>query len=250
MAMSGMAMGPMQGGRAPAGARSPDYSDGIARSTMPGMDMVDDAPIGMLLIDQLEAFHGHDGNGQSWELQGWYGNDANKLWLRSEGERSAGGWRTAISRRCGATPLPPTGTPRWGCAMIWARARAATGWPSASRAWRRTGSSWRRPAMSVRPGAPRLACAPTTTCLFTQRLILQPELELNLYGRDDPARRVGAGLADVQCGLRLRYDIRREFAPYVGVQFVRRLGRSADFARADGTPVLDRQFVAGSRFWF
>src|SRR3546814_4205061 len=47
-------------------------------------------PVGMLLIDQLEAFHGRNANGQSWEAQGWYGNDENKLWVRTEGERSRG----------------------------------------------------------------------------------------------------------------------------------------------------------------
>ena len=85
---------------------------------------------------------------------------------------------------------------------------------------------------------------------FERRLILQPELGANLYGRRDPARGLGRGVTDVQFGLRLRYEVRREFAPYVGVQFVRRLGNTADLARAAGRPVFDRQFVAGLRFWF
>ncbi|MEO7917450.1 MAG: copper resistance protein B, partial [Dokdonella sp.] len=87
---AGMTMGPMQGGSAPANARSPDYSDGIDHGPMTGMDMADNAPLGMLLIDQLEAFHGSDVSGQAWEAEGWYGDDRNKLWLRTEGERSGG----------------------------------------------------------------------------------------------------------------------------------------------------------------
>ena len=86
--------------------------------------------------------------------------------------------------------------------------------------------------------------------LFTQKLILQPELEANFYGKDDPQRRIGSGLSDVQFGLRLRYEIRREFAPYIGVNFVDRVGTTADFARQDHQPVFDRQFVAGIRIWF
>ena len=88
--MPGMTMGPMQGGRAPADARSGDYSDGIAASPAHGLHTHGGASAGMLLIDQLEAFHGRDANGQSWEIQGWYGSDSDKLWLRSEGERSRG----------------------------------------------------------------------------------------------------------------------------------------------------------------
>ena len=73
---------------------------------------------------------------------------------------------------------------------------------------------------------------------------------MNLYGQDDPARGIGSGLSDVQFGLRLRYEVRREFAPYVGINWVRRVGSSADYARADGQSVFDQQLVAGFRFWF
>src|SRR3546814_9473388 len=89
-AMPGMTMGPMQGGSPPPNARSPDYSDGVGYGSMKGMDMADNASLGMLLIDQLEAFHGRDANGQSWEAEGWYGHDETKLWVRTEGERSRG----------------------------------------------------------------------------------------------------------------------------------------------------------------
>lgn len=60
--------------------------------------------------------------------------------------------------------------------------------------------------------------------LFTQRLILQPEAEANLYGKSDPARQLGSGLSDLEIGLRLRYEVRREFAPYIGVVWARQFG--------------------------
>ncbi|WP_431634970.1 copper resistance protein B [Dyella sp. KULCS107] len=248
--MPGMSMGAMQGGAAPAGARSPDYSDGYGHSTMPGMDMADSASIGMLLVDQLEAFHGRDGSGQAWELQGWYGGDADKLWLRSEGERSGGRledgdvealWSHAVAAYWDTTlgvrhDLGDGPSRDWlaagvqGLAPYWFDVEATLYLGTAGRSAARLRASY--------------------DLRFTQRLILQPELEANLYGRRDPARGLGRGLTDVQFGLRLRYEIRREFAPYVGVQFVQRVGATADLARTAGRAVFDRQFVAGLRIWF
>ena len=248
-AMSGMSMDSMQGGSAPPGARSPDYSDGVGygslKSHLTGNDV-----IGKLLIDQLEAFDGRDGHGQSWELGGWYGTDENKLWIRSEGERSAGKvqdgdaevlWNHAMATYWGSQlgvrhdfGVGPERT--WaafgveGLAPYWFELEA-TGY---------VGSSGRTAA--------RLRV--NYDVLFTQRLILTPELEANFYGKNDPARRIGSGLSDVQFGLRLRYEVRRQFAPYIGVVWTRRFGGTADFARADHQAIFDRQWVAGLRIWF
>src|SRR5699024_8905113 len=62
---------------------------------MPGMDMRDDAALAKVMVDRLETFHGRDGHGRQWEMQAWYGDDIDKLWLRSEGEHSAGSWEEA-----------------------------------------------------------------------------------------------------------------------------------------------------------
>jgi copper resistance protein B len=249
-AMPGMTMGPMQGGRPPPNARSPDYSDGVAGSPVDGLHMHGSTPIGMLLIDQLEAFHGRDANGQSWEAQGWYGNDANKLWIRTEGERSRGKledgdvevfWNRNIaafwSTQLGVRQELGEGPNRsWaafgvqGLAPYWFELEA-TGYVGANG----------RTAARLRA---------EYEMLFTQRLILQPEAEVNLYGKNDPQRRIGSGVSDLQFGLRLRYEIRRQFAPYIGVNWVRRVGTTADYARQDHQPVLDRQIVAGFRLWF
>lgn len=86
--------------------------------------------------------------------------------------------------------------------------------------------------------------------LFTQRLVLQPQFEVNLYGKDDPANRIGSGLSNLELALRLRYEFRREFAPYVGLVWTRRFGNTADFARAAGEDASDVQFLAGLRVWF
>ena len=85
---------------------------------------------------------------------------------------------------------------------------------------------------------------------ITQRLILQPRVELNLAAQDVPANRIGAGLSNAELGLRLRYEIAREFAPYVGISYDRKLGRTARFARAAGEDASETGLVLGVRFWF
>lgn len=247
--MSGMNMGSMQGGSPPPDARSPDYSDGVGYGPMKPHLHGNDA-VGMLLLDQLETVHGRDGNAQAWEIHGWYGGDEDKLWLRSEGEVSRGKveegnvemlWNHATAAywgsQLGVRHDFGTGPVRnWmafgvqGLAPYWFELEA-TGYVGSSG---RTAARFRA----------------DYEVLFTQRLILQPELEFNLYGKNDPARGIGSGLSDVQFGLRLRYEVRREFAPYVGINWVRRFGTTADYARAEGQPVFDQQFVAGFRIWF
>ena len=86
--------------------------------------------------------------------------------------------------------------------------------------------------------------------MLTQKLILTPEIELNLYGKNDSDTGVGSGFSDVEAGLRLRYEICREFAPYVGVNWTRLYGNTADYAREEGEDTDDAQLVFGVRIWF
>lgn len=249
--MSGMPMGPMQGGSPPPNARSPDYSDGVGYGPAHGLNMAmdDNAKIGMLLLDQLEAFHGQHGNGQSWEAEGWYGSPSDKLWLRTQGERSGGkldnGDVEAFWNHNVAT--------YWSTQL---GARHDLGGPS--RNWAAFGIQGLAPYWFEIEATGYVGPSGRTAARFraeyelflTQRLILQPEFETNLYGRSDPARRLGSGLSDADLGIRLRYEIRRQFAPYVGVVWTRRFGGTADFARGQGQGVFDRQWVAGVRIWF
>jgi copper resistance protein B len=85
---------------------------------------------------------------------------------------------------------------------------------------------------------------------ITQRLILQPRFEANLSAQDIPLLGVGAGLDDIAIGARLRYEIIREFAPYIGIEQSWRTGRGADFARARGENPAVTSVVAGIRLWF
>ena len=86
--------------------------------------------------------------------------------------------------------------------------------------------------------------------MLTQKLVLIPELELNLNGKNDSETGTGSGLSDIEAGVRLRYEVRREFAPYVGVNWTKLYGKTADFARDEGEDVEDVQLVFGISFWF
>lgn len=86
--------------------------------------------------------------------------------------------------------------------------------------------------------------------LLTQKLILQPRVELNMYGKSDTGRGIGSGLAETQAGVRLRYEFSRQFAPYIGVERASKFGQTADLAREDGEKSGVTRWVAGVRFWF
>jgi copper resistance protein B len=86
--------------------------------------------------------------------------------------------------------------------------------------------------------------------MITQRLVLSPELETSIYANADPARGIGSGVSDLELGLRLRSEIRREFAPYIGINWEKKFGGTADHAREEGESTSDLQLVAGVRAWF
>ena len=247
--MSGMDTSGMQGGSAPPDARDPDaYADGLVSGPMPGMDMADDEPFGMLLLDKFEYAEKDRSLGIDGEA--FYGGDYNKLWLKADGGRADG--------RLAATRLE----------LLWDRI-FATYWSTQIGVRRDIGEGPRRnwAAFGVQGLAPywfeveatayvgengrsAVRAEASYDVLFTQRLILQPNVEVNLYGKNDPARELGAGLSDIDIGLRLRYEIRRQFAPYVGVSWQRKFGTTADYARAAGKDTHDTQFVVGVRAWF
>ena len=86
--------------------------------------------------------------------------------------------------------------------------------------------------------------------LITNRLILRPRIELNLYGKRNTARGIGAGLADTDVGLRLRYEWRREFAPYLGVSWRNTYAETRRLARTTGERPSQARLVAGVRLWY
>jgi copper resistance protein B len=211
------------------------------------MQMDDAARFGRILVDQLEWRDGDGAPGGVWEAEGWYGNDDDKLLLRSEGDWPAGAAANA------AANAPANGRAellwdriftRWWSVQGGARGDFGAG---PGRGWAALGVQGLAPYWIDVQATAYLGSAGTlaarlkteTDLRFTQRLILQPELELNAYSRPDRARDQSAGLADLQAGLRLRYELRRELAPYLGVVWLRR----------EGEPSAEWQWLAGVRFW-
>lgn len=250
-AMQGMDMSSMQGGNPPPDARSPDYSDGYRYTDMPGMVMSDHASEGMLMIDQLEyAYDNHGDNSTFLDGQFWYGKDFNKLWIKFEGEQARG---KLADLRTEALWYHATST-YWGT-QLGVREDSGEG---PNRTWAAFGVEGLAPYWFDTEATLYIGQSGRTAARFqfeyeepiTQRLVLQPKFEVNLYGKDDPQRGIGSGLSDAEWGLRLRYEFKREFAPYIGVVWRQRYGRTADLYRAQGESARDLQLVAGVHFWF
>jgi len=241
---------PMQDAGASSEIRSPDYSGDIGDGPMTGMDMRGDAPLGMLLFDRLEYFDGRDDHGAAFDMQAWYGNGANKLWLKAEGETAAGRLRDLRVEALWDRPVGAFWDMQAGV-----RHDAGIG---PDRNWAAFGVQGLAPygfelqatVYVGQSGRTALRFESEYELLLTQRLILQPRFEANLYGRADPQRRIGSGLSDAALGLRLRYEFSRQLAPYLGVEFERRFGETATLARDAGEPAFDARLVAGLRLWF
>jgi copper resistance protein B len=204
----------------------------------------------LVVFDHLEAWNNNHGSGQSWAAKGWFGGDIDRLWLRSEGERSAGRlgeWSLDALHGHAISP--------WWDVVAGVRHDGGDA-PGLTRA--AIGVQGLAPykfefAATAYLGGPRraeLAVEAEYSLLLSNRLILQPTLEARVTADDDPRRGVGSGLGHVEAGLRLRYEITRRFAPYVGFVHERRFGPTADLHRDAGESPRDSRWVAGVRFWF
>ena len=210
----------------------------------------DDPLLTKVLLDQFEVREADDDNPVVLEGQGWTGKDLNKLWLKLELERVDDETEEAELQALYSKAI----TTYWDF-QVGLREDFE---PTPSRTWGVIGLQGLAPyffeidtALFVGDsGRTALRLEAEYELLFTQRLILTPEIEVNLYGKDDAATGVGSGLSDVEFGLRLRYEVRREFAPYIGVNWIKKYGNSADFSRVAGDKVSDTQIVLGVRMWF
>lgn len=258
--MGGMDHGDMQmqGGSAPPDARDPHANSGgyaldSGPYALPGprqLRLADEHNFGGLLVDRLERVNLSEGNSAAYDAQAWYGRYYNRLVLKAEGDIANGQLEDASTE------------------LLWGHA-IATFWDTQvgvrydsgdgpNRSWLAFGVQGLAPywfevdatAYVGENGRTALGLEAEYELLLTQKLILQPRVETNLYSNSDPARGLGSGLSDLAVGLRLRYEIRREFAPYIGVEWARMFGETEDLAQASGQDANEVRGVAGVRFWF
>jgi len=203
-----------------------------------------------VLFDQVEWQAGDGASGASWDTNGWIGKDVNRFWFRTEGDSEAGELGEAQAHALYGRAIHP-----WWDLVVGVREDFS---PGPSRTWAAIGIQGLAPywfeieatAYVGESGRTHLRLETEYELLLTNRLVLQPQVELEMYGKSDPARRIGAGLSSIDAGLRLRYEIRREFAPYVGVSWNRKFFGTADFADQAGGDTRGTRVAVGARVWF
>lgn len=224
-------------------------ADRIAAKPPTAHAMHDDAVHSFFLFDRLEFADGEHGAAFAWEAEGWIGTDTKRFWLRSEGESLRNGSDHAELELLYGRSVSP-----WWDVLVGLRHEDDGG------------ENHESLAIGVRGLAPQKIELAATAYVDTgghadlrlklgydawlsERWILHPELELNAHGRSDPDRGIGAGLGTLQAGLRLRYEITRQFAPYIGLEVEQAFGETAGFRRRGGEAVRDTRLVLGLRVW-
>ncbi|QUL39398.1 copper resistance protein B [Erythrobacter sp. JK5] len=207
---------------------------------------------GMVLIERLEARFPAEGGGTGyvWDAQGWYGGDINRFVLKTEGEGEFGGaLEDAEIQALYSRAIGP---------FFDLQAGVRFDPEPDSRGHLVLGIQGLAPYMFHVDGALFLSDRGDLTARLegeydqriTQRLILQPRLEVEFSAQDIPERDIGAGITTIEPGLRLRYEFVPEFAPYVGVEYEAKLGETADIARAAGENPDGFKLIVGLRAWF
>ena len=209
-----------------------------------------------LLFEQLEYRSNAGPDTLSWDAEGWIGGDYNKLWMKTEGERRlsedhGGEIEVQLLYSRLLTPFWDVQAgvrydQRYGAGPDLSQTFATLGLEGHAPYWVEA-----EPALFISDDGDVLARLTGAYDLpLTQRLIAQPRFELNLAAQGVERFGIGAGVNDIELGLRLRYEIWREFAPYIGISWLRQLGDTADIARREGDVVDNLAFVVGVRLWF
>jgi copper resistance protein B len=242
---------PGAGGELPPFIPQPTDADRAAAfPDVMGHTVHDDAVNFLVLADEIE-WQGGDGPSRfAWKTRGWIGKDRDRLWFRSAGDAEGGRLGSASVEALYGRAVAP-----WWDVVAGVRQDVRPGDPQT---WAAVGLQGLAPywfeveatAYIGASGRTRVEFETEYEVLLTNRLVLQPLVELDIYGKDDPERGIGAGMSEIETGVRLRYEIRRELAPYVGVVWHHKLSGTADFAREAGERVSSARIAAGLRLWF
>ena len=212
---------------------------------------MEDDPVELkLMLDKFEVGRVDGNNVLSWESGLWVGKDLNKLWLKFDGERVDGKNEGTENRILYSRAIAPF----WD---LQAGLRHDTT-PGNSRNYLNLGVQGLAPYYFEtdanlsfgKDNQVKLNLAFEYEMMLTQKLVLSPEIELNAYTKDDKEMGIGSGLSDIEAGLRLRYEIKREFAPYIGVNWAKKFGNTADLASDEGEDTSETMFVLGIRAWY
>ena len=203
-----------------------------------------------VLFDQLEWQSVDGGDSGAWDTKGWIGGDRDRFWFRTEGDV-----RDARFVATQTHVLVGRAIARWWDIVAGVRQDVR---PGPAQTWAAVGIQGLAPywfdvqatAYIGASGRTHFRVETEYDLLVTNRLVIQPLLETEIYGKDDPEHRFGAGLATVDLGLRLRYEIRREFAPYIGLVWSGKFFGTADQAEAAGEPPPGTRLSIGLRTWF
>lgn len=221
---------------------------GLSSTAMAGG--TDDPLLYKVMIDKLELINTSGPNTLALEADVWVGYDLDKFWIKTEMERINGNTEEAEVQFLYSRAIAPF----WDFQAGWRHDIK----PKPTRDYLALGFKGLSPyqfdvdagLFIGESGQVNVRLNAEYEYLFTQKWILSPEIEVNVFSEDDAQVGIGSGLSDMELGLRLRYEVRREFAPYIGVNWTRKFGQTADFAKAGGEDASDVQLVAGVRIWF
>lgn len=227
------------------------FSFGLLVANLSFASMNDDPLLTKVMIDKLEiSDQDKEGNSTlAWEADVWIGKDLTKFWLKSSGERNDGKQETSTSALYSRAI-----DPYWDFQVGLLHDSTS----DAQRNYAEFGVKGIAPyyfetdaSIAIgKDGHSKLSVSAEYELMLTQKLVLSPEVELTAYGKSDSKMRVGRGLSSAEASLRLRYEVKREFAPYIGVNFSKKFGQTADFSKDEGEETSETQFVMGIRAWF
>lgn len=211
--------------------------------------MGDDPLLMKTMIDRLEVQAADGPDPLVLEGQAWIGKDLNKLWLKADVEHVDGETEEAELQALYSRAV----SPYWDF-QLGLRSDVR---PKPARDWLTLGFEGLAPywfeinaALFVgEESRTALRLEAEYEWMLTQRWVLSPELALNAYSKDIPEIGIGSGVSDAEAGLRLRYEIRREFAPYIGINWTGSFGETADLAKEEGEDTSGTVIVVGVRAW-
>lgn len=206
--------------------------------------MEDDPLVTMFLMDKFEILNNNE-NTRVWEGSFWIGYDINKLYIYSQGEATSDGLETSQNELVYSRAIAPFWDAQIGLAYDKNEDVTQT-WGEIAISGLAPYYFETRVALLVNDnGNVGLRLDAEYEALLTQKLILTPSLEADLYTKDEPGMLLGSGLVSMEAGLRLRYEFIREFAPYIGVTWEKTFGNTRNYNPMDKTNLM-----VGVRFWF